>query len=85
MPAKTNPPSVAAAPAVRVIPPEAVFRLHELRAVLGLPMTTLRREARAGRLRVARRAGWYGTLGSWVREWLEAGEVKPRQAGGAGA
>jgi hypothetical protein len=85
MPAKLKPPPAAPAPpVVRVIPAESIFRLHELRAVLGLPMTTLRREARAGRLRVARRAGWYWTLGTWVREWLEAGEVKPRSAGGDG-
>jgi hypothetical protein len=62
-----------AVPPIRVIPADAIFRLAELRAVLGLPMTTLRREAREGRLRVTRRAGWYWTTGAWVRQWLESG------------
>jgi hypothetical protein len=54
------------------------MRLDELRAVLGLPLTCLRREARLGRLRVSRRSGRYWTTGRWVMEWVEAGEVKPR-------
>lgn len=64
---------------IRVIPPDAVFRLEELRALMGLPLTCLRREARLGRLRVSRRSGRYWTTGQWVREWIEAGEVRPRQ------
>jgi hypothetical protein len=54
------------------------MRLDELRAVLALPLTCLRREARLGRLRVSRRSGRYWTTGAWVREWIEAGEVKPK-------
>jgi hypothetical protein len=70
-------------PAVRVIPADAIFRLDELRAILGLPMTCLRREARLGRLRVSRRSGRYWTTGAWLREWLDGGEVKPRPGRGA--
>jgi hypothetical protein len=66
-------------PPVRVIPPDALLRLDELRALLQLPMTCLRREARLGRLRVSRRSGRYWTTGAWIREWIEAGEVRPRQ------
>jgi hypothetical protein len=75
-----NPPQAAPPPApppaVRVIPSDAVFHLGELQAVLCLPQHTLKREARLGRLRVARRAGRLWTLGRWVQEWLERGEVK---------
>jgi hypothetical protein len=65
-----------ARPPVRVVPPDAVFALGELQAVLGLPRHTLKREARLGRLRVAKRAGRLWCLGCWVREWLERGEVR---------
>jgi hypothetical protein len=63
---------------VRVIDPNAVMRLDELRAVLGLPLTCLRREARLGRLRVSRRSRRYWTTGRWIQQWIEDGEVKPR-------
>jgi hypothetical protein len=59
-----------------------VFRLNELREILGLPMSTLRREARERRLRVSRRAGWYWTTGTWVMQWITSGEVRTRPAGG---
>jgi hypothetical protein len=36
----------------------------------------LPREFRKKRLRYAKRAGRVWVLGSWVLEWLEAGEVK---------
>jgi hypothetical protein len=78
---KEQPPVATTTPPVRVIPDDAIFRLHELRAVLGLPMTTLRREARKGRLRVSRRAGCYWTTGAWVREWMLSGEVVARPKG----
>jgi hypothetical protein len=66
---------------VRVIPPDAVFTLDELRSVLGLPRHTLRREARLGRLRVSRRAGKLWTTGAWVREWIETGRVRRQDNG----
>jgi hypothetical protein len=75
----TQPPAtLPTLPPVRVIPPDALLRLDELRAVLGLPLTCLRREARLGRLRVSRRSGRYWTTGRWVAEWIEGGEVRPK-------
>jgi hypothetical protein len=77
------PQTQAARPPVRIIPDDAVFRLGELQAVLGLANNTLRREARLGRLRVAKRSGQLWTLGRWVKEWLAAGEVRRgRDSGG---
>ena len=70
--------AVLPTPAVRSIPDDAVFTLTELQAVLGLPRHTLRREARLGRLRTSRRAGRLWSTGEWVRQWLQAGEVKRR-------
>jgi hypothetical protein len=64
------------APAVRLIDPHAVFRLAELQQLLGLPVSTLKREARQGRLRVSRRAGMLWTTGAWVHQWIAGGEVK---------
>jgi hypothetical protein len=64
---------------LRRIPDDAVLRLAELREALGLPKHTLAREARLGRLRVARRAGQLWTTGAWVREWIESAEVPRRE------
>jgi hypothetical protein len=66
-----------AVPAVRVIPPDAVLFLDELRQVLGLPKTALKRQVRLGHLRVARRCGRYITTGRWVNEWITQGEHRP--------
>ncbi|HKI30276.1 MAG TPA: hypothetical protein VKA46_00190 [Gemmataceae bacterium] len=72
--APATPPT--ASPAVRSIPDDAVHQLSEWQAILGLPTHTLKREARLGRLRVAKRAGRLWSLGAWVREWLKGGEVR---------
>jgi hypothetical protein len=64
---------------VRIIDPHAVFRLAELQQLLDLPATTIRREVRLGRLRVAKRGNWYWTTGDWVHQWLAAGEVRRRR------
>jgi hypothetical protein len=53
-----------------------VYTPDQFRAVFNLKATTLRREVREGRLRVARRAGRYFILGAWVLQWLEGGEVR---------
>jgi hypothetical protein len=74
--------SSAPTPSPRVIPAEAVFQLGELQAILGLPRHTLRREARLGRLRTAKRAGRLWTTGQWFHEWLRGGEVRRRAPGG---
>jgi hypothetical protein len=68
--------ATAAPPAVRTIPADGVWLLNELGEFMRLPRTCLKREARLGRLRVSKRSGRYFVLGQWVREWLEAGEVK---------
>jgi hypothetical protein len=54
----------------------AVYSLEAARAALGLARATLRREIRLGRLRVAKRAGRYYLLGSWLLEWLRQGEAR---------
>lgn len=71
---KSTLPNVTAAP-LCVLPDAAVFDLDSLLACLRLKRATVRREVRLGRLRVSRRAGRYFFLASWVREWLEAGEL----------
>ncbi len=65
-----------------VIHPRAVYTVASLQAALGLTRTTVAREVRLGRLRVAKRAGRYFILGRWALQWLEEGEVrrKDRQA-----
>jgi hypothetical protein len=58
------------------IVPTAVYDLEAARAALNLAKTTLNRELRQGRLRVTKRAGKYFVLGTWLLEWLRAGEVR---------
>jgi len=79
--ALTAPPPVpqvqpAAPQPARVIHDSALCTLGEWQLLLGLPRHTLHREARLGRLRTARRAGRLWALGTWVREWIESGEVR---------
>lgn len=62
-----------------VIAPTAVYSAAEARAALRLTASTIRREVREGRLRIAKRAGKYYLLGSWLLEWLAEGEVVRRQ------
>jgi hypothetical protein len=76
----TPPPPPAVAPVV--IPDDAIFRLDDLRAALGLARDTLRRAVRQGRLRVARINGRYFVRGAWIHEWLTGAEVT-RYRGGA--
>ncbi len=53
-----------------------VFSRQSAQETLGLPKSTLPREIRLGRLRVAKRAGRYFILGAWLLEWLRAGELR---------
>jgi hypothetical protein len=62
--------------APHTILPTAVYDLEAARIALGLTKTTLNRELRLGRLRVAKRAGKYFVLGEWLLEWLRTGEVR---------
>ena len=61
-----------------IIHREAVYSLSHLRSLLGLAVSTIKAERRAGRLRVGRRGNKYFCLGKWVLEWLEAGELPRR-------
>src|SRR5262245_51702143 len=70
--------SVAMPPAVRPIPDDALHLLSEWGILLALPRHCLKREARLGRLRVAKRAGRLWATGAWIRQWVEGGEVRRR-------
>jgi hypothetical protein len=61
-----------------VLNPLAVFTFAQARQALALPRSTLAREVRLRRLRVAKRAGKYWILGSWLLQWIEAGELHRR-------
>ena len=63
-----------------VILPTAVYTGRQLQAALGLRSSTVRREVRMGRLRISKRSGKYLILGSWILDWIEAGELKRRQS-----
>lgn len=63
-------------PAVHVIDPTAVYFVDDARQILRLKESTIRREVRGGRLRVAKRAGRYYLLGEWILEWNRSGEVR---------
>jgi hypothetical protein len=62
-----------------VIHPTAVYSVEDARQILKLQKSTIRRELREGRIRVAKRAGRYFLLGEWLLEWLRAGELKRRR------
>jgi hypothetical protein len=68
----------AATPAVHVIEPSGVYTVDDTRRILKLRQSTIRREVREGRLRVARRAGRYYLLGEWLLEWIRGGELPRR-------
>jgi hypothetical protein len=61
-----------------VIDPNAVIMPDDLRRMLRLKTSTLRREIREGRLRVCKRAGRYFFLGEQVLAWLRSGELPAR-------
>jgi hypothetical protein len=68
------PPAAQALP--HVIDPRAVYFPEDVRRIFRLKASTIRREVREGRLRVAKRAGRYYLLGAWLLAWIEAGELK---------
>lgn len=63
-----------------VIVPNAVYGVSEAQAALRLKKSTIRREVKAGRLRVSKRAGRYFILGQWLIEWIEGGELRRKVA-----
>ncbi len=58
--------------------PTAVYTVEDLRRVFGLKASSVRREVRLRRLRMAKRCGRYYCLGRWVLQWLGEGELKPQ-------
>jgi hypothetical protein len=65
-----------------VIYAKAVYTVEDLRRIFGLKASSVRREVRLRRLRVAKRCGRYFCLGQWVLQWIEGGEL--RASPGAG-
>jgi hypothetical protein len=62
-------------PAPAIIHPTGVYTVSQVRAMLGLRQSSLRREIREGRLRVNKRCGKYFFLGEQLLDWLRGGEV----------
>jgi hypothetical protein len=77
-------PTVTANGAPHVIYPNAVYFREDLERIFKLRSSTIRREVRQGRLKVAKRSGRYFFLGAWVLEWLETGQIQRRQEVSAG-
>jgi hypothetical protein len=75
-----DPPAEAVPVAVHAVEPTGVYFVDTFRKLFRLRKSTLRREVREGRLRVARRAGRYYLLGEWILEWLRGGELPRRPA-----
>lgn len=61
-----------------LIHPSAVYLASEVRRLLRLRESSLRREIREGRLRVVKRCGRYYFLGEQLLEWLSDGELRRR-------
>jgi hypothetical protein len=76
--AEQDPPAEALA--VHVVEPTGVYLADTFRRLFRLHKSTVRREVREGRLRIARRAGRYFLLGAWILQWLEEGELPRRPA-----
>jgi hypothetical protein len=62
------------------IDPSTVYRPRHLAAGLGVPLSGILREIRAGRLRSSKRRGRTLILGSWALAWIEAGEGRRKHA-----
>jgi hypothetical protein len=64
-----------------VIHPTGVYTVAQVRAMLGLRQSSLRREIREGRLAVYKRCGKYFFLGEQLLDWLRGGEIRRTQGG----
>jgi hypothetical protein len=71
-------PPTAPAVHVHVIEPGAVYFVDQAQAILRLTKTSIRREVRQARLRIAKRCGRYYLLGEWILQWLREGELPRR-------
>ncbi len=65
-------------PVIHTINATGVYFADDVKRLFKLRNSTLRRELRLGRLRVAKRGRRYLFLGRWLIAWVEAGEVRPR-------
>ena len=83
MPRRERAPAAGQAPArtgpLLTILPTDVYDVPGAMAALKLTKSTVGREVREGRLRIAKRPGRYYLLGAWLLEWLQAGELPPRR------
>jgi hypothetical protein len=70
--------------APHVVYPGAVYTVEDLRRVFGLKASSVRREVRLRRLRIAKRCGRYYCLGQWVLQWFGDGELRPQPRSGEG-
>jgi hypothetical protein len=75
-----TPAAEPAVPAVPVIAENGVYSADQVRILLRLRQSSLRREIREGRLRVCKRCGRYYFLGAQLLDWLRGGELQ----GGSG-
>jgi hypothetical protein len=78
MPRNLTPACESAAPPIHVIAPTAVYSVDDARRLLRLKQSSVRREVRAGRLRVSKRCGRYFLLGQWLLAWIREGELPRR-------
>jgi hypothetical protein len=62
-----------------VIHDTGVYTTDQVRTMLRLRQSSLRREIREGRLRVSKRCGRYYFLGRQLLDWLRGGELKPHR------
>jgi hypothetical protein len=77
---RQSPAAEPVAAPVHEILPNGVYFSDDARRILRLRQSTIGREVREGRLRIAKRGGRYVILGKWLIEWIETGELKPRQS-----
>lgn len=57
-----------------IVQPTAIYSRTALVDALNLKSSTITREIRLGRLRVATRGGRQFFLGSWILDWIATGE-----------
>jgi hypothetical protein len=62
-----------------ILHPQGVYGVADVRAMLRLKESSLRREIREGRLAVCKRCGRYYFLGEQLLDWLRGGEMVRRK------
>jgi hypothetical protein len=58
-----------------VIDPNGIYLPETVRKALKLRASSIRREVREGRLRIAKRCGRHFILGAWLLAWVADGEL----------